>query len=75
MSRCASQARVLVARHAQAQGTAPSIRQAVDLGAEAGTTSAQSGFRLFLLGRARRAHVRAHDRTIQQHGGQIQIGL
>ena len=62
------------ARHAQ-EGTALSIRQAVNLGAEAVPATAEGGLRLFLLGRARRAHVRAPDRAVQQHGGQNRIGL
>ena len=50
---------VLATRHAQAQGTAPSIRQDVDLGAEAASAAAPRGIRFFLRGRARRAHGRA----------------
>ena len=63
----------LAARLAQAQGTAPSICQDGDLDAEAAPV--QSGLHLFLLGRARRAHARAHNRAVQPYGGQIWIGL
>ena len=52
---------------------APSIRQDGDLSAETAPAAAQNGLRLFLLGRARRAHVRAHDRT--EYSGQIWSGL
>ena len=44
---------------APAQGTAPSIRQDVDLGAEAASAAAEDRLRLFLLGRACHARVRA----------------
>ena len=47
----------------------------LDLGAKAAPVAAQCGLRLFLFGRARRAHVRAHDRAVQEHGGQIRLGL
>ena len=63
------------ARHAQAQRTAPQVRQAMDLGAEAAPAAAQCGLRLFVPGRARRAHVRASDRAIPPRGGQIRLGL
>ena len=46
-----------------------------DLGAEAAPAAAPRGLRLFLLGRVRRSHVRMHDRTVLQHGGQIRLGL
>ena len=65
----------LAARHAQVQGTAASIRQNVDRGAEAAPATAQRGLRLLVLGRARRTHVRAHDRDVQQDGGPIRISL
>ena len=65
----------VAAHHAQAQGTAPSIRQDVDLGAEAVPAATESGIGLSVFGRARRAHVRAPDRAVQPHGGQIWIGL
>ena len=61
----------LAACHAQAQGPAAAIRQDVDLGAEAAPTAAAGGICPFVFECARRAH----DRTVQQHGGQIQIGL
>ena len=46
-------------RHAQAQGTAPAIRQDMDRGAEAAPAAAPRRIRLFLLGRARRAADRS----------------
>ena len=60
---------VVARRHAQVQGTAPAIRQDGDLGAAAGAAAAPRGIRLFLWGRARRAHMRAHDRAVQPCGG------
>ena len=62
--------------HAQAQVTASSIRQDVDLGADAAPVAAEHGLPLFVLGCIRRADVCAHDRAVPPHGGQIglQVG-
>ena len=49
----------LAARHAQAQGTAASICQPVDRGAEAAPAAAEGGLGPFVLGCARRADARA----------------
>ena len=65
----------LAPRPAQAQGVALSSRQVMDLGAEAAPAATERGIRRFLLGRARCAYVRAPDRAVGQHGGQIWIGL
>ena len=67
--------RGVTARYAQAQGTAPSIRQDVNLGAETAPAAVEDRLRLFIFGRARRAHMHAPDRAVQPHGGQIRIGL
>ena len=53
-------------RHAQAQGTALSIRQGGDRGTEAAPAAARSGLRLFFAGGA---PVRAPDRAVPPHGG------
>ena len=58
------------ARHAQ--GTAPSIRQPVNLGAEAAVPEGE--LRLFVWRRARRAHVRAPDRAVPLHAGSSRRG-
>ena len=47
----------------------------VDLGAEAASAAAPRGLCLLVLGRARRAYMRAHDRAVQQSGGPIRLDL
>ena len=65
----------LAARHAQAQGTSAAIRQDMDLGAKSAPVTAEGRIGLSVFGRVGRAHMRAHDRAIQPHGGQIRIEL
>ena len=50
----------------------PGLGAVVALAAPA---AAQCGLRLFVPGRARRAHVRAPDRAVPPRGGQIRFGL